>query len=356
MNLRTPSVLLAAWVLAATTPLASQQTLILTNGDRISGELLGISNGSWRFRFLDTDQEISVSQIRTATSDSLIGIRLVDGSVLAARLAEDPSGVRLDLDDGSTRLISPAEIVAVGSPADLDALRPVEIGLFSPITRFWSALGSFGLSDKSGNSRARGVNLTLEFARNTERDRLEFTFGWNREDKRGDSGTFENTVSNYYASARGDLFLTTELFAFAATRFKRDVFQDITLGALYNIGAGIQAVSTPATDVRLSLSGGLRAESFVSGGAETDVVAGFEAALRQNFGLADLVWRLDWSGSAGDLTDYRVRSDAALIIGVLKELGFRFGILNEFNNQPQPGIEKHDLLITTTLSYALGGR
>ena len=77
--------------------------------------------------------------------------------------------------------------------------------------------------------------------------------------------------------------------------------------------------------------------------------------MRQNLGVADLTWRLSWIGNVDDLADYRVRSDAALIIGVIKGLGFRLGLLDELNNRPQPGVDKHDLLITTTLTYALGG-
>ncbi len=336
-------------------PAAAQQVITLENGDRISGTLRAVVDGAWRFSFLGSEQEIPAAEILSVTSEVPFGLRLSDGSIVTATFAEAEDAIRLNFDDGTSTTVSPSDIVAIGPPDDLAAVAPLEIGLFSPLLRFWQARGSFGFSDKSGNSRARGLNLALEFARNTERDRLEFTFGLNREDKRGESGEFENTVSNYYASARTDVFLGPSLFVFASAHFQRDTFQDISLGTRYNGGAGVQAVANSNTDLRFSLSVGVREENFGSGGDETDVVTGAESTLRQSLGVANLTWRLSWIGNVGDLADYRVRSDAALIIGVIRGLGFRLGLLDQLNNRPQPGVDRHDLLITTTLTYALGG-
>jgi hypothetical protein len=54
------------------------------------------------------------------------------------------------------------------------------------------------------------------------------------------------------------------------------------------------------------------------------------------------------------MSDFRLISDASITAPLYKGIGVRFGILNELNNRPQLGIEKHDMLVTTRLSYTIG--
>ena len=55
--------------------------------------------------------------------------------------------------NGSAFTVVPADIAAVG-PADDPAALQV-IGLYSPIREFWVLVAGFGVSDLTGNSRAR---------------------------------------------------------------------------------------------------------------------------------------------------------------------------------------------------------
>jgi putative salt-induced outer membrane protein YdiY len=48
-------------------------------------------------------------------------------------------------------------------------------------------------------------------------------------------------------------------------------------------------------------------------------------------------------------------SEAGLSTTVFKGLGFRIGSRNEYNNRPPVGVEKHDWLFTTNLTYTVGG-
>ncbi len=338
---------LALSLVAVSKPALGQHTLTLENGDRLTGTLTAIEGGVWKVSFAGNEAELPVSQVISVQTDGPIGVRLTDGTVLATIITPGPTGLQIVGADGTAQTISPSALEAVGDPDNLASLVPVEIGLFRPIGRFWSTNMAVGFSDKSGNSRARGVSGTFELARRSPKDRLTLTAGFNREESEVAESGFETTVSKYYVQLRVDIFVTGRFFLFTSTRQERDRFQDISLRSTYNAGFGYQAVRTENTDLRFSLSGGARRESFIPGGSATAGVAAIGSTVRQTVGPAIFAW-------LEEMSDFRLISDASITAPLYKGIGVRFGILNELNNRPQPGIKKHDMLVTTRLSYTIG--
>ena len=55
-----------------------------------------------------------------------------------------------------------------------------------------------------------------------------------------------------------------------------------------------------------------------------------------------------------DIEDFRLVSDVTLTAPLFLGIGFRIGVLDEYNSRPQSGIKRNDLLITTRLSYTIG--
>ncbi len=332
----------------------AQQTLVLVNGDRLTGMLRKVDGEAWVFRFLGGELSIPAAQVAAFSSPDPIGLRLADGTVTAAAISPMGDGLVLTFVDGGSRAVALSEIEAVGDATDLASLRPVRIGIFSPIFRFWSASGSLGFSDKSGNSRARGLAAGLEVERRTAKDRLTFAAGVNREDSRRGDGEFEQTVGKYYGSLRADIYIETRFFVFAEIRQERDTFQDIDLRSNYSAGLGFQIVSTARTDLRLSGSGGARVENFVVDGSTTSAVLSTGTEFRQQLGPVTFGWKTSWTPNVEDFSDYRFRSQANLTTSVFKGMGFRVGLLNEYDNTPRPGIRKHDMLLTTAITYSVG--
>lgn len=345
--------LLAALSIAPPAPLHAQHTVTLRNGDRLSGTLKRIDGPTWVFAYGGEDVSLPVAEVTGLASSAPIGVRLDDGTIDAVTIAPTPGGLLLTSSTG-TRTVTPSQLAAVGSATDLDALVPLQIGLFSPIARFWVANVAFGFSDKSGNSRARGLSTTMDIERRTTRDRVTFGFGLIRESSQSQSGSFATTVSKSYGTLRVDVFINRRFFVFGATRQERDRFQDIALRSTYNVGLGFQAVANRETDLNFSLAGGARRENFISAGAASAAVASIASKLRHDFGPAVLLWKLDFSPELENLEDFRFVSDANITAPLFVGIGFRVGVLNEHTSRPQPGIEKNDLLITTRLTYTIG--
>lgn len=347
--------LLAALTAIIWGPAAAQQTLQLTNGDRLTGTLTAVGGGTWTFELSSGELNIPAGTVQGFTTTIAIGLRLADGTILAATVSPAP-GNQLSVTgtDGTTRTVSATDIQEIGDPQVLDELEPVAIGYFTPLDRFWGATVALGFSDKSGNSRARGLTANLDVSRETAKDRLTFRAGLSREEARVGTGEFETTVDKYFGSARADVFFGPRFFLFGFTRQERDTFQQIDLRSNYDLGLGLQLIAKQRTDLRLYSSGGARVENFTSGESESAFVWGAGGAFRQLVGPARFDWSLDWAPNVEDLEDYRLRSDASLTMTVFAGIGFRVGVLNELNNRPQPGVERHDMLVTSTLTYSIG--
>lgn len=348
---------LLALSLPSSDSLWGQQTVTLRNGDRLTGLLERIDGNSWVFSYGSQSVTIPAARIVGFSSGDPIGVRLEDGTIAAVTIAPTQSGGGLLLTPSTgapPRTVTPGQIAAVGSAVDLEALIPLHVGFFTPIAKFWVANLAFGFSDKSGNSRARGLSTTVDVERRTSKDRITLGLGLTRESSQTADGDFQATVSKYHGSLRLDIFFNRRFFVFGGTRQERDRFQDIALRSTYSVGLGYQAVAKDDTDLNFSFAGGVRRESFISAGSETAGVAIVASKLRHNFGPASILWQLDFSPKVEDVEDFRLVSELSLTAPLFLGIGFRIGVLDEYNSRPQLGIKQNDLLITTRLSYTIG--
>lgn len=347
---RTPLLLVLALLTGSATPGATQHVLTLADGDRVTGRLREIRDGTWMFAFSGVDLKIGVGRVRALQTEGPIGIRLRDGAVVAATVRAAGDSLALMLPDSTVRYAYPKDFEAVGSARKLDALR--RGGLFDR----WIATGSLGFSDQHGNSRARGITAGFQVSRKSGRVRGEVGASVTREESEPPGGgDLEPTVSTAQEYASVEWYVSPRLFLTAGTRQEQDRFQDLDLRSTYSVGVGIQAVANKRTELRLTLNGGWRREEFVSGGTTESAVLGIAAAFRQALGPVALEWRVSVDPRADDFADYRLMSRTTVTAQVYRGLGFRVELLEQYNNRPQPGVEANDLLVTTTLTYTLGG-
>ncbi len=346
--------------LAAVRParVAAQDVVVLTNGDRISGELVGVGAGTWTIKHPGGELKLSAATITAFSSAGDVGVRFPEGTIAAGRVVTTDGGMRFVGADGTARPVTIADLVAVGSATNLESLRELHIGFLSPFGRFWRASIGAGFANKSGNSRSRGVNGDLKIERATSKDRLAFGFGTASQWSPDDAGDLVRTVEKYYGSARLDVVLSGAVYLFAGTLQEIDKFQGLDLRSNYAGGVGYQILARSQTNLRFDLSGGLRVENFTPTAGDTTVSTVIWSAgsqLKQKLGPLTLDWALRWTPAVDDIEDYRLLSDAGLATTIFKGLGFRIGSRNEYNNNPPVGIRRHDWLFTTNLTYSLGG-
>ena len=230
----------------------------------MSGSLSAINGSTWVFGYRGADVEVSVDDIVSFGAPDPIGLRLSDGSIVAASVATAQGTLTLTLADGSTRTAAPRDLAAVGDPADLEALVPVELGYFTPFGRFWGVNTTLGASLKDGNSNTSSFNFRFDLARETARDRLAFSLLMTQEQNPSDlTGEREKTAEKFIGDVRADIFPWTKTFFFVQNRYTRDVFKEIDLRVNLNLGTGYRFVRTDNTDLQMALGVGGRYEDYV---------------------------------------------------------------------------------------------
>ena len=332
----------------------AQQTLVLANGDRLTGSLKRIDGHTWVFGYGGVEVKVAVEQVAGFASPAPVGVRLSDGTVLAATVSAAGDSLALALPDSSVRVVPPAAIEAVGSPANLKALERVTIGWFSPFDRFWATTGSLGFSDKRGNSRARGISAGLEIARRTPHDRLDFAAGVAHEEAQPSGGPFQTTVARSFMLLEADVYLAPGIYVSAITRQEHDRFQQLRLRSTYTTGFGYQLVQSRTSDLRVTTLGGVRREDVLTDGVSATPIIDLLAAYRQSVGVAGFAGRLDYAPKTGDFRDYIMTSSGSVTAKIYRGIGLRLEVQGQYNSRPQPGVRNTDILTTTTLTYSIG--
>ena len=336
--------------------LEAQQTLVLADGDQLSGALVRVDGGTWVFGYRGQQVGVAVTDIASFTAPDPVGFRLSDNSVLAASVAPGPGGLVLTLGDGTTRSVAATDIEAAGDPSDLEALEEVVLGYFSPFGRFWALSTALGATAKSGNTETGTFNLRFDLDRETARDRLAFALLMTEERNQvEEGGGRELTSQKFIGNMRADIFPWTRVFLFGLNRYTRDRFSDIDLRVNLNLGAGYQIVKSDRSDLRAALGLGGRHEDFTSEEPSTTVgTFNLNGQWSQKLGGFVFDTAIDWNSALKDFGDYQVLSDTNLTAAIVAGLGFRVGVLLEYDNTPTGGSESQDVTFTTGLNYTLG--
>jgi putative salt-induced outer membrane protein YdiY len=345
-----------ALTFAGSLPAAAQQTLVLADGDQLTGALKSASPDTWIFTFRGQDVEIATADIASFTAPEPIGLRLSDNSIVAATVSPVTDGLELVLADGTSRTVTPADFEATGSPDDLEALQEVQLGYFTPFSKFWALSASLGASTRSGNTESSSLNARLDVDRATERDRLALAFLATEEQTRPPDGdSKEQTAQKFIGNIRADIFPWTRVFLFGENRYTRDRFADIDLRVNLNLGSGIQITKTDKTDIRAALGLGGRYENFTSD-AESETVGtmNVNGQWNQKFGGFEFSTALDVTPALQDFNDYQLLSDSNLTATLIAGFGFRVGLLVQYDNTPAPGFDTTDTTLITALNYNLG--
>jgi len=333
---------------------SAQQVVTLSNGDQLTGTLVGITGANWTFSYGGQDVQFAAGDVTAFTAPDPIGIRLSDGSIFAASVTSTAAGLRLDLADGTSQVVTATDLAAVGSPDELDKLRPVRIGFFSPFLKFWGTTISLGSTLKDGNTNTNISTLFFDLRRETDRDRISLAFQANRESDRLPDGGSVTTAESWLANLRADIFVGSRLFVYGLTRQSGDKFAGIDLRSVYQAGGGYQFVENDNTDLRAAVGGGARYEDFTDDGSETVGILSLNGSFRQKIGPFVYELAADGTPAVEDFENFQVIALTSLTATILKGFGFRIGLLFDYNNRPPEGREKHDLELTTALSYSIG--
>lgn len=201
-------------------------TVVLKNGDRLSGEVDSISGGRL---LLTTDYAgripIRLDAVQSVTSPVAFHVRLRGGGYLDGRLADEEGTQRL-LGDGDAS--QPIDLAAVSSASRRGhALADLASG--------WSTRADLAAALSTGNSETESVNLLVRSTLALDWTVHDWTLLVSREE--ADSAVSKEQLDFDYGYKR---FFTRKWFALGNAEYYRDQLKDIDLRITLGGGIGYQ--------------------------------------------------------------------------------------------------------------------
>jgi hypothetical protein len=353
-------VLPALWAVGLTIPSRAnaQQELELADGDQLTGELVGIVDSDWVFKYKGSDITIPVADIQEFTAPEPIGIRLADTTIVAATVRPVPDGLLLELADGTTRLVQPADFAAVGPADDLKALEPIIIGLYSPFFKFWKTLISMGGSIQKGNTDETNFSFSFDLDRETAKDRIDFSALATLTNEFDDEGLQTKNEPKIIVSLGTDIFISGPLFAGVTMRWQHDPKKDLEFRQVYSAGIGYQFVQNDNTNLLASLGAGGRFDNLttIDPSNRSTPILDLAGQFRQRAGPVVFRLRISYDPSLQNFSNFELLNSLDIGIGLVEGLTFKWTILHEYNNPPPSEDPKNnDLTMTFQLGWAAGG-
>lgn len=317
---------------------ANAATVELTNGDRLTGKLVSMIDGTVVFQSsIFGEIKIPFDQISSLVSDSETTVALQDGSRAVGTIELDQQGnvaireSNLQQSSGLSR----ADVVAFNPP-------PV-----SNKTKY-SGRANLGGTFNRGNSDEDTLNLDAELVARTVDSR--YTFGV--EVNEGSSAGV-TTTSNRLLSAKYDAFLTEKDYMFVLLKGESDDLADLNLRSTVGAGYGHQFYENDITN--LSTEVGL---SYVN---EDYKIAPDEAFPSLTLGLNYDRKFFDKAMVLFNNTSMDISLEDSKDTLLKNKLGVRFPLtqglnistqLNvDYDNQPAVGTKKTDTSLIFSVGY-----
>lgn len=226
---------------ALATPSALADTLVMNNGDRLTGTVVSKQADSLTLATPYAGRiTVKWSQVRQLVSDQPVQVILEDDTRL--------TGTLLPTEDGKVR-IKAGEVMET-APIALNDVRYINPP--TEVTGGVKVRGNInaGANVSSGNTDTEQYHVDAEVVARTLDNRYTVGATFNRST---DDGT--ETASNATGYGKYDHFLTEKWYAYTNALFTRDEFKDLKLRTTLGLGSGYQFHESEA--LNLSLEGGL---------------------------------------------------------------------------------------------------
>jgi putative salt-induced outer membrane protein YdiY len=323
----------------ATATAAAADEIVFTNGDRLTGTVTGMKDGT-----LSIDSEVagtigvSLEAVRTFSTDAPIAIYLDDGTVLR-------DVVHMD-EDGRVRTAGDAETAAQPVPfARVDAINP-------PYGR-WRGSVSAGGTVTRGNSETESVHAGAAARRRTEYDRITLAGEYLFTSQENDDGSKETTADYWGVRGKYDYFVTEKLYPFAAMVAERDRIADLDLRLIPSAGLGYQWVERE--DLSFLTEAGLAwvYEEYRNGDSDERISArvAYAGSYRPREGVT-LFHDMEVFPSLEDIGDFNLIANGGVRVSLVASLFTELKAQWRHDQTPAEDAERNDYRYLMSLGWS----
>ncbi|HYG98667.1 MAG TPA: DUF481 domain-containing protein [Terriglobales bacterium] len=331
----------------------------LRNGDRITGEVLQLDNGSLVVKTEALGNlRVKWDAVSKITTDNPVHL-VADGARVEATTVERQDGADVIVTSGDYAFsVSPGHILALRSDAEQLAYQQREYREQHPeFSDRWNGTVDAGLSAARGNADTTNVSLGLKGARTTDSTRLSVSFNSLLARSRAANGTTLTSANAVRTGLRYELNLTNRLFTFGFGNFESDRVQHLDLRSVYGGGAGLRLAQSERGNLDIFTGASMNQESF-STSTTPDRRTGellfgqdlsYQVSSRTSF-----AGRLSVYPNMTTPGDYRAVLDTTASTKLNAWIGWQVTVSNVYVSNPAVGARTNDMLLSTGLRFSLG--
>jgi putative salt-induced outer membrane protein YdiY len=317
-------------------PVAADE-LILENGDRLTGIVIGIDNGILTLKTGYSEPiKLKANLVTSITTDNPVEVHLSGGEILKGKLSPvDGRQIAVGAGPERTRtIIDWNKISAVNPPP--------------PAKQKWEGNVTVGGSMQSGNTDSASASVSVQAARKTADDRYSFRVLYNY----GEDDSVRNT-DNIYGAMKYDYFLSKKVYAYLSVEALKDTFKDLNLRTSIGPGLGYQVWDEDIKTLSFEMGVSYYNEDLETGDDNSWITARMGANFR--YLLFDAVTFTDYALAYPRLDkagEFQLRNEAGISTTLRKNWSLNLTNIIEYDSDPPINVKKDDLTWLLGLQYS----
>jgi putative salt-induced outer membrane protein YdiY len=312
--------------------------VVLTNGDRLTGEVIKLSDNILTFKSpMIGVVELPWKQVLELQSDEGVTVKLKNGSAAKGKVTLSQQG-ELIIDQGDLGRSKP--------------LQKADVAMFNPPvvdnSVKYSGRANLGGVFNRGNSEDEALNFDAEFIARTPENRYTLAAEVNEAESAG-----VTTTSNRYLLTQYDAFLSEKDYLFVNAKGEQDKLADLNLRTSLGAGYGYQFFETERA--KLSTEYGLAYinEDYIVAPDESFPSLSLGLNYERKFWDKRLVFfnNNDLSISLEDTADALFKTKIGLRVPIVENVNVATQLNVDYDNMPPPGVKKTDSSLIFSVGY-----
>jgi putative salt-induced outer membrane protein YdiY len=345
---------LASVLLLLTASSLFADTVVLKNGDRLTGTAVKLDGGKLTFKTDYADPiAISWDQVISLTTAQPLVLPTPKGNLTVTGVERSSAGIVVTTPSGPSTLDA-ASVTVLRSPADENAY---EASLHPNWGHAWAGAANVSLALARGNSETATFGAGLTAARTTRTDKTSlYVSTLYANNSNATPSTSANTTGG---GLRYDHNLKPQVFAFGTGDFLADALQDLSLRSTIGGGFGWHAIKAPKQ--MLDVLGGLvwTHESYSgnsSGGPTTNSFAALDLGQQytRKLGANSLFTEQAYIyPDLNSLSQYQFTLNSTFSTKLAKMFTWNTTVQDNYTSFPPVGTLSNDFILTTGLGVTL---
>ena len=309
--------------------------VIFKNGDRLSGEVIGLADGKLTINSWSAGTvTVEMAKVRTLSTDNPIEIHFRDGTVVRQRVSPSEEGRFAIEREGvlEPQVFAIADVVMMNPPPKPRAQ--------------WKGDVTAGLTLTRSNTDTEHANISVGLVRDGDGDRITFDaallYSRQEDPETGDRTTTENSWS---AEVKYDYFLSERLFLYTNSRVEQDDILQLDLRLIAGTGIGREWIEKENFSFRTE--GGL-SWLYEDYSDETEMNEQITARLAYHLAKTctdtiEISHELAWYPALEDFNDYFLTAEIDVRVSLTELMFGDFKVVFDYDSTPAADVDEASL-------------